>query len=137
MPTLGDRCILIVEDAPILALDLEHELHDRGAKVTIASTLDKAFAKLEEGDCDAAVVDHQLGREMADPLYEELKGRNIPFIISTGSSASRFAEQDVPVVQKPVNIAELVTALEDILRPETAEESQVPCMCNQTTNDCA
>lgn len=120
----------------MIALDLKDQLHDHGAKVTIASTLDNAMAKLEDGDCDAAVVDHHLGPEVADPLYTELKNRDIPFIIATGANSTNLAEQNVPVVDKPTSEGALISALESVLRREPVINSQVPSMCDETTKVC-
>ena len=53
--------ILIVEDEPVIALNLEELLVDAGFKIAaIAGKLEKALALIESGACDAAIVDANL-----------------------------------------------------------------------------
>ena len=53
--------ILIVEDEPMIALELEEFLIDAGFKIAaIAGKLEKALALIESGACDAAIVDANL-----------------------------------------------------------------------------
>jgi DNA-binding response OmpR family regulator len=55
---LRDRQILIVEDDPVIALDLQHIIQDAGATVIgPARRLSEAVALAERSRLDAAVLD--------------------------------------------------------------------------------
>jgi two-component sensor histidine kinase/GAF domain-containing protein len=104
--------ILIVEDAVLLALELEAGLNDAGADVIgTAVELDEAMEFLNR-DFDAAVLDVNLNGRLVTPFAESLKARAIPFVFATGyGDASAPQGFDVPIVRKPYNVHQIVAAL--------------------------
>jgi DNA-binding response OmpR family regulator len=57
---LAGRLILIVEDEPLIALDIASSFEKAGANVTRATSLGHAMALVEKDDLSAAVLDHVL-----------------------------------------------------------------------------
>ena len=112
--------ILIVEDEPFIALDLESALNDLDHEVVgVADTKTEALRLARESGCDAALVDMRLrdgftGPEIADVLSGELA---IPFAFVTGN-----VEQLPPgrhgaraVVAKPFTKADIEAAIRDFV----------------------
>ena len=60
-PTLQGRSILIVEDEPLITMDLTLALEDTGASVTSTNTLKHALLLVEHDGLSAAILDHALG----------------------------------------------------------------------------
>jgi len=114
-PTTGDvkgLRILIVEDAVLLALELEAGLNDAGVNViATAIELDEAMEFLNR-DFDAAVLDVNLNGRLVTPFAEALKARRIPFIFATGYGEANAPEGfDAPIVRKPYNVGQIIAAL--------------------------
>jgi DNA-binding response OmpR family regulator len=82
---LENKAVLIVEDEPMIAMMLDDFLTDMGCRVVgPAANLIQARELLEQGPCDAAIVDLNLNGTMANPLIETLRGRGVPVIVATG-----------------------------------------------------
>lgn len=116
---LRDRRILAVEDEYYLAMELENDLTRAGAIVLgPVPSVAQALSLMErEPTIDAAVLDINLGGEMAYPVADALRRRNIPFVITTGYSDgdldSRFPH--VARCEKPFEFHTLLSALSPIL----------------------
>src|SRR5947207_3439383 len=54
---LAGRCILVVEDEPLVCLDITRRLQDAGAKVFAASHVEKALRLAEHPELSAGVLD--------------------------------------------------------------------------------
>lgn len=111
--------VLVVEDDPVLALNLEATLTDRGARqVTISPTTQDALEALEESSFDAIVLDVHLadrsdGWTVAE-LVSELGPRPPVFIFATGAPEAipaEVAELGI-VLEKPYDAQDLVDAIE-------------------------
>jgi CheY-like chemotaxis protein len=104
--------ILVVEDEMMAASMLEMVLGEAGCVVLgPAPSVAEAFALIEGGAVDAAVLDVNLGGEPVYPLADALAARLVPFIFVTGYgvpgvNAERYA--GVPLVQKPYDDEALV-----------------------------
>jgi len=108
---------LIVEDEPMIALDLEAILKDLGFTSTrLAMSVDRALAALAGESFQLALVDYKLGEETAEPVLAVLARSAIPFIIVTGYSRAALAGLvDAPILGKPVtraSLSEVLSALE-------------------------
>jgi DNA-binding NtrC family response regulator len=110
--------ILIVEDEPMLALDVEQALVDAGFAIAgVAGTLDKALAHIARGDLDAAIVDANLDGISAAPVAAALTARGLPFIIASGYSPEQQPEamRAAPFIEKPCRPEQIIEALQRIL----------------------
>jgi two-component sensor histidine kinase len=105
--------VLIVEDAVLLALELEAGLTESGARVVgVAADLEEAM-RLAALDFDVAILDANLGGKAVTPVACALTARGVPFIVATGygESASAPAGFHAPVVRKPFNVDQIAEAL--------------------------
>ena len=105
--------VLIVEDAVLLALELESGLAECGALV-VGSAADIAEAtRMLALTFDVAVLDANLNGRAVTPVAEALAARGIPFIFATGYGEAGGAPTGftAPVVRKPYNIGQIATAL--------------------------
>lgn len=104
--------LLIVEDATLLALELEAGLIEAGATIVgAAGDVDEAMA-LAEASLDAAVLDVNLGGRLVTPVAERLQARGIPFVFATGyGERGAPGGFDAPIVRKPYNIHQIVRAV--------------------------
>src|SRR4051794_39554580 len=84
---LRGRCVLVVEDEMLVAMELECVLRERGcAVVGPAATVTRALALIDEGRPDAAVLDLNLSGRSALPVAAALNGRDVPFLVVSGYS---------------------------------------------------
>ena len=114
--SLAGRSILIVEDEPLIALDIARSFEAAGARTLTVRLLRDAFPAVEDDALSAAVLDHVLSDGDSSPLCERLKERNIPFVLHSGYSIVDGACRDGVQVEKPANPQVLVTAVEGLLR---------------------
>ncbi len=105
--------VLIVEDAVLLAVELESGLTESGALVVgLAADLDKALGMLDLR-FDVAVLDANLNGRSVLPMATALAARGVPFIFATGYGDAGAAPEGftAPVVRKPYNIRQIAAAL--------------------------
>jgi CheY-like chemotaxis protein len=106
--------VLIVEDEALVALDIARQLTEAGLTVVgPAVSIAGALQLIEKVGCDAAVLDINLGCETSEPIAQELRTKNIPFVILTGyaTSAAVPSYYGAPVISKPARPAELIATL--------------------------
>jgi two-component sensor histidine kinase len=112
----GSR-VLIVEDAVLLALELETGLSDAGATVIgPAYELEEALALLDQ-PIDAAVLDANLNGHSVTPVAEVLSQRGVPFVFATGYGETGGAPGgfDAPVIRKPYDVTQVSAAVAELL----------------------
>lgn len=116
--------VLIVEDQPLIALQLAASLNEAGAKVAGAgASVRQTLDLLETLVFDAALLDFKLGEENVLPIAEILAARGLPFVFASGYGESlqlppAFANR--PVVAKPYQIDKIMAALKAALDKESA-----------------
>jgi PAS domain S-box-containing protein len=106
--------VLIVEDALLLALELEAGLQEAGAHVVgCAADVDEALSLLESTIVDAAVLDANLNGVSVAPVAEALRGRGIPFVFATGYGDSKILPEgfDAPIIRKPYDVTQVAAGL--------------------------
>ena len=113
-PLVG-HSILVVEDEPLIALDIKRGFEAAGAQVVIERTLQRALVAVEVTGLSAAILDHALGDGNSSPLCERLKERDIPFVLHSGFSNLDGACSTGVVVGKPATPEVLVTAVAGLL----------------------
>jgi len=111
--------ILLLEDEPLIALEVEDLCRENGAEEVVTHSLvDDAEAALG-GRFDIAVVDLILRGKSALPLAERLVAAQIPIVFTTGRDvdaqlAQRFPNS--PLVKKPYAGSELIDAIGSVRR---------------------
>jgi len=106
--------VLIVEDEALVALDIAGQLTEAGLTVVgPAVSVAGALQLIGNSGCDAAVLDINLGCETSEPVAQELRTKNVPFVILTGyaKSAALRGYDGAPVISKPARPVELIAAL--------------------------
>jgi DNA-binding response OmpR family regulator len=83
--SLPGRRVLVVEDNPLLAFDLDDALRERGVDV-VGPALDLAtgMALLREDALDGAVLDIDIGGTPVWPIARGLKEDGVPFLFVSG-----------------------------------------------------
>lgn len=96
--------IIVVEDEPLIALEIEQAVVEAGCVVTgVAHTLSHAFSLLQAGQCDGVVLDANLAGESAKSLVDCLREKGIPYITVSGYGRDQidFLDETTPLVGKP------------------------------------
>ena len=116
---LRDRRILIVEDEYLIAATLSDALEAAGSVVLgPVPSVAKAIKQIEsEPQIDAAVVDLNLGGELAYPVADTLLARNIPFVFTSGYEDSVLSKHypQIKNCLKPYLIVKVEEALASAL----------------------
>jgi DNA-binding response OmpR family regulator len=112
---LKDRAILIVEDEPLIAMEIVRAFESAGARVLKTSTLREALVLAEDAGLSAAVLDHGLTDGDSSKLCERLRELSIPFVVHSGYSAVEGACRDAVFVAKPEDPEVLVTVVKGLL----------------------
>src|SRR5262249_41598226 len=115
-PLLG-RSVLIVEDEPLIALQLHDALHKAGASILAATSVKDALELIAYAKTCAAIVDVKLGGHELLERCDALAKRSIPFMFYTGysSAAPLSTWPDAPAVEKPAADAKLVETIVQLL----------------------
>lgn len=111
---LAGKRILIIEDEPLIGLDLESAIKDgSGIVVGIVTTVATAMQTIENETLHGAILDLRLKNELALPLMEQLAARNIPFVIHSGQADHSIATAwpSVPIINKPALPENVIAAL--------------------------
>ena len=83
-PTLEGRSILVVEDDPLILMDIALAFEATGAAMTMTNTLKHALLLVEHDGLSGAILDHALGDGDSSVLCSRLGERGIPFMIYSG-----------------------------------------------------
>src|SRR5215475_5830440 len=99
------RRVLIVEDEPLIASEIESILSSAGFDVIgPAGTVRQALALIEQRSCDAAVLDVRLGDETSAPIAHSLIRSGTPFVVVSGYTRAQLPKdfQTAPLIRKPL-----------------------------------
>jgi CheY-like chemotaxis protein len=109
---LQGALVLVVEDEPLIALDLSASLRDAGAQVVQAGNVEGALLAIESHQCSAAVLDFRLGCETGRAVARRLKEKRIPFLYYSGRALDDLTTgSGAPVISKPAGAPEIVGML--------------------------
>ena len=112
---LSGRAVLIVEDEPLIALDIATAFERAGAATVAARTLADARRLVEREGLSAAVVDLGLADGDTDEICERLTARDVPFVLHSGYSHMADACRSGIVIPKPASPDTLIDAVERLL----------------------
>ncbi len=101
------RCILIVEDEPLIAMMLEDFILSLGHEVAgPCETVGEALEAVAEKPFDLAILDVNLKGQSVWPVAAALRAKGIPFVLASGGHVepppAEFA--DTPMIEKPYTI---------------------------------
>jgi DNA-binding response OmpR family regulator len=116
--TLKGKRVLIVEDEPLLSMDMEASLTEAGCEIGgPAGTLAKAKQLIASKDCDAALLDANLAGESVGELAAALTQRNIPFAFVTGYGREALPQgfREAIVLVKPFSKHQLRSVVQALL----------------------
>ena len=112
---LEGQSILVVEDEPLLVLDISRALEAAGATVTSTNTLRHALLLVEHDGLAGAILDHALGDGDSSRLCSRLNERGVPFIIFSGFTAVDGEGGHAPCLSKPATDEQLVTMMAGLM----------------------
>ena len=106
--------ILVLEDSPIVALDIEEELRRLAiGEVVLARDVAEAMAVLDEGDVACALLDHGLQDDTADAVAERMRAERLPFAWISGRETP--GDNAEPTLEKPFTSEEMARVIGGLL----------------------
>ena len=122
--------LLIVEDEPLLAMQLSQSLRDFGWNVLgVAGSIEDANRILaDQARPDAAILDVDLGGSPVFPLARARRRTGVPFIFCTGYEDLEYSSEfsNCTAVRKPATVLQIVRALRDVVRTSNAQAIASP-----------
>ena len=106
--------VLVAEDEAIIAIELEDGLIEAGFAIAGPfATCSQAEAWLEQGQPEAAILDHELKDGPCDKLIGHLSQRGVPTIVFTGHDAPRSdaAHSGATWLTKPIAFTSVLAQL--------------------------
>jgi len=110
--------VLILEDEPIIAMELQESLEGFGYTVVgPAHTCEAALELLWSGEVDVAILDLILGKGTCEVVADELSLNGIPWAFASGYDSHALQDRfpDVPVIAKPSASKDLADVLRRLL----------------------
>jgi CheY-like chemotaxis protein len=111
---LAGRRLLVVEDEPLIALDLAASLEKAGAALAkTAGTEKEALQLIEQTQFDGVLLDANLHGQTVDEIAVALTRRNIPFVFVTGYGRDGLPSlfKHAPILTKPFSDEQLLQAV--------------------------
>jgi DNA-binding response OmpR family regulator len=108
---------MIVEDEPLIALDLHAALCAVGAGIIAATDAAEALRLISRNEISAAVIDVKLGELDSFEVCQALFHRRVPFLFYTAHAHAELlrAWPEVPVFTKPARTSEVVARIADLV----------------------
>lgn len=123
--SLKGRRLLVIEDEPLIGMDIIAALEDAGADVEgPVASIDEACALIERLRFDGALVDANLRGQPVDAIAIALSARNVPFAFATGYGKDGLPQgfRDIPILSKPFGPEQVVAAAIRLLTPGIASK---------------
>ncbi len=116
------RRVLVVEDEPVLGLDIAAMLRRDGYEILgPVTTIAEAMAEIGRGEGpDAALLDANLGGRRVDAVADALAARGVPFVFVSGYERETLPEahRDAPLLQKPFRREQLLAMTRALFEPK-------------------
>ena len=110
--------VLVVEDNPILAFDIDDALRDSGVDVVgPALDLDSGLALVEQDALDGAVLDIDIAGRPVWPIAHRLKDDGVPFVFVSGDCGLGLPDDfnDAVCLDKPAPTDEILSTVAQLL----------------------
>lgn len=119
--------ILLLEDEPLILMDLEMAAEDRGCACLATTCVEQAFAALGgDGLPDVAVLDVTLqAGSTCVPVATELRRLGVPYLLHSGDldrQDERIRQLQAELVPKPASSARVIEKALELLDPEGVPE---------------
>jgi CheY-like chemotaxis protein len=106
--------ILVLDDDPMIRRVLERVAKQtEGVMLVTVATPEEVLGHVAEHEVDLVVCDYQLrlrGRTITcAALVSELRARGIAVAVMTGSARAITQDLGVPILEKPLQLADLIT----------------------------
>ena len=118
----SNKRILIIEDEPLVALDIETALQGRGYEIAaVATSVKEAFDALTNSTIDLVLLDGNLRGHPVDDVADALRFRDIPFLFVSGYGRESLPVDfvDIPILQKPFDHEQLVRSVHSLMQGRT------------------
>lgn len=123
---MENSLVLVVEDEPLILLDIETGLGEAGFRVVAARNAEAAIEAFSEkpGSFSSLVTDIRLGSGKSGwELAKHLRGSNpsFPVVYISGDSAIHWGVEGVPgsiMISKPFAIPQIISALATLLNQQ-------------------
>ena len=118
--------VLVLEDSPIILMDLRHTLEDAGFEPMCARNCAKALRVIEATPPDVAILDVNLENETCEAVARQLRSLQIPFMLHTGDLERQdelVTRLDAPILAKPAFSETIIQVVRNLHRTSVTEES--------------
>jgi len=113
----AQKSIMIVEDDPFIAMDLEDTFEAEGYIILGPfADVESGLEFLKNDVPDFAMLDYNLGRETSIPLARTLQKQGIPYVFLSGQAEQVVMSHDIlarPVIAKPFVPEQLIELVEN------------------------
>jgi CheY-like chemotaxis protein len=119
---LNGARVLVVEDEPLIAMDLAQTIEDQGGIVTAVRSRQEALEHSASTVFDAAILDVRLPDGTVFDVAEQLKSGGVPFMFCTADNEDTnifSAWPGVVVISKPHNGHTIISSLQELLSIDT------------------
>jgi signal transduction histidine kinase/DNA-binding response OmpR family regulator len=120
---LAGRRFLVIEDEPLVALDIVAGLEESGAEIVgSAGTVEEAVQLIDSTSMDAVLLDGNLRGRPVDDLAAALTRKKVPFVFVTGYGQKSLPRSfgHAPMLAKPFSREQLLEAVLPLVEPPTA-----------------
>ena len=115
-PNLRNCTILVVEDEPMIVMDISMAFETTGAHLTTTNTVKHARLLVEHDGLSAAILDHALPDGDCTSICKRLAERGIPYLVYSGFPRTEGPCNGAPHLSKPASHDQLLDAVEALIR---------------------
>ncbi|SLK01040.1 response regulator [Novosphingobium mathurense] len=122
LDTLADMRVLVIEDEPLVSMELMTIIEDAGGIVAgSASTVASALSLIETTEADGAILDGNLRGEAVESVAATLRSRGIPFAFVSGYGRENLpaGHENAPLLSKPFRADQIVSTINAFASPTT------------------